>query len=206
MNYISKVIFILTLLSFGFINAVHAQKELDAIKQLQTEIINPSELPIPNPCDLLTLEEVKTLFGKDLKDLGIKPLQSLEPSPNKSCFFKWMDDYTQFPGMFLQITSNPAKEENPLYITDHILTKINKGEVVTNFNDIIKYTEIKEDNYRFIYSFDTRMAYWQIGNNYMMQLAFNDATLNQEKMLNILHSVVPKVNQKIIEFFIVHTK
>lgn len=131
-----------------------------------------SNLPIPDPCALISTASLNTLFG--LKSAPEIKSGSKTPRPaEKSCFFKFGDSSKPNAGIMLQIMTNPYPEEIEDYPSLVVEGKIKDGEQSPYDKTPKRFKPWNELGDSGCYSYDAGKYHWKIGSKYLFLLAFN---------------------------------
>jgi hypothetical protein len=186
---------IIIILSISFQN-------IDAQSSINTRIFNfgvhrnPTELLLPNACDLITPDEVKSVLG--VTEVNIKSTGNPGDVKASNCFFKWEDPATPHAGMLLQVMTNPLYDDNPEYISYLVESKLTEGESVQGSRKNLLFKETMVGKVKVVYAIENGRVYWNVGDNYLFMLTFNIAGLQTERMLDIARQLIPSVNKNLL--------
>lgn len=186
---------IIIILSISFQN-------IDAQSSINTRIFNfgvhrnPTELLLPNACDLITPDEVKSVLG--VTEVNIKSTGNPGDVKASNCFFKWEDPATPHAGMLLQVMTNPLYDDNPEYISYLVESKLTEGESVQGSRKNLLFKETMVGKVKVVYAIENGRVYWNVGDNYLFMLTFNIAGLQTERMLDIARKLIPSVNKNLL--------
>lgn len=159
--------------------------------------VDPVLLPLPAPQDIISVESVSKVLNIVKEKIEIKPVNKPGDLKSKSCFYNWIDPSTPDAAMLFQISTNPVYSEVYNYISMTVQSKIENGE---NFGagGNINFKEEYIGKVRIAYSIQNPRIYWNIGDNYLMMLAFNMTNLSEEKILEYAHRFVPEINKNFL--------
>lgn len=186
---------IIIILSISFQN-------IDAQSSINTRIFNfgvhrnPTELLLPNACDLITPDEVKSVLG--VTEVNIKSTGNPGDVKASNCFFKWEDPATPHAGMLLQVMTNPLYDDNPEYISYLVESKLTEGESVQGSRKNLLFKETMVGKVKVVYAIENGRVYWNVGDNYLFMLTFNITGLQTERMLDIARKLIPSVNKNLL--------
>lgn len=167
------------------------------LSELNTAIINPKDLVIPNACEMLSQEWIKETLGLALTDVTLTEADAGNNN-SRSCFFKWEDPATPNAGIFIQIMTNPVYEEFDKWIGQFVNAKLTEGESVLGNDEPYKYKKFESDNMKGAYSYDLKRFYWNLGNNYLFMLAFN-MDITESKMVDHAKKMATEINNNFTE-------
>jgi hypothetical protein len=155
---------------------------------------DPSKLTIPESCDMITTEDLKSILSVPAGAINVKNADNPEDKQSRSCFFKWDDVNTTNAGILISIQTNAVYADAPDYFTRNITSKLTEGETVLGNDKPNKYKRFNSGKGIGAYSFDQSRFYWTFNNDYMFMLAFNITTLSEAKMVTAAEKIVEKVN------------
>jgi hypothetical protein len=140
-----------------------------------------SNLPIPDPCTLISESSLNTLFG--LKNSPEIKSGSKTPRPaEKSCFFKFGDSNKPNAGIMLQIMTNPYPDEIEDYPSLVVDGKIKDGEQSPYDKTPKRFKPWNEMGDSGCYSYEAGKYHWKIGSKYLFLLAFNTNHTEAQQM------------------------
>jgi hypothetical protein len=133
----------------------------------------PSNLPIPDPCNLISSALLKSQFNFEGNPEIKSGSRSGANKAEKSCFFKYKDDNKPNAGILLQIMTNPYPSEIPNYPELVISGKLKDGEQTPYSSDVKKFKVWNEVGDGGCYSYSAGKYHWKIKDQYVFMLAFN---------------------------------
>ena len=191
----------LKLLSFFFYSSIcslFSQSEINAHLFNFGVHRDPINLYVPNPCDLISALEIQTLLSLAEQSVLTKAANNPGDVKVKSCFYKWDDPSTPHAGMLLQIMTNPVYEDSPEYISNMMQSKLTQGETIPGSKNKLVFKESMIGKVKVIYAKENSKIFWNIGDNYLLTLAFNITNLSETKLLDLANKIVPVVNKNLL--------
>jgi hypothetical protein len=158
--------------------------------------VDPVNLEIFDPCQLLPADKVGAALQMLPEYLSVKPVGNLGDVKAKSCFYKWEDADMPNTGMLLKLMTNPVYDDSPDFLLMTLNSKAQNGEFVPGQKEKVKYKEAYIGKVKVVYS--THNVYWNIGNNYQFFMAFNLPKITEEQMLKFCHDLIPHINNQMI--------
>jgi hypothetical protein len=162
-----------------------------------TKIIaaDPSTLTLPESCNLITPEDLKSILGIPAGSINVKNADEKDGKGNRSCFFQWEDPATPNAGILISVMTNPVYADAQDYFTLMIKSKLQNGETELGQDKPDKFTKFDAGSKGMgAYNFRQGRFYWNHGNDYMFMLAFNMTTLTEKKMVEAAEKISAKVN------------
>jgi hypothetical protein len=135
-----------------------------------SESDSDTNLVIPDPCGLVSLSDIKTMF-KMKTDPAYNPGSSGNKN-ERSCFFR-VDDAKSNGAILLQISSNPVPLEMDNYPIAMIKSKLQQGEQDPQTGKTAIYSSLPELGDMGCYNFAMGKYHWQYNGDYLFMLAFN---------------------------------
>ncbi len=143
----------------------------------------PSDLPLPNACQLVTRDEIGRLMNIDGGDIEVKD-GSAGSDHSKACFFKWVGQRPN-AGILIQVQKNPVGDEFPGWATSFVESKRTMGESdFTGGSENFKYKDLEGLGDDGAYSYEMGKYFWRTGNDYVYMLAFNE-DMSASKQLSV---------------------
>ncbi len=155
---------------------------------------DPSQLDIPETCDMITTEDIKSILGVPAASINVKNADDKSNKGSRSCFFQWDDPSTPNAGIMLMIQTNPAYNDAQDFFTLSMKAKLETGEAVLGQDKPERFKKFDAGDGIGAYSFNQSRCYWNLGNDYMFMLAFNITTLSEKKMVDAAEKIAAKVN------------
>lgn len=161
----------------------------------KTNVIEGSSqnLPIPNACEMLSEEWLKSNLKLNVSDLTIKDGSGDDAKDNKSCFFRWEESSEPNAGILVQIMTNPVYDEFPEWVSSFIAAKISDGEMQLGSAEPTRFKKFNVGA-EGAYSYDLKRFYWRMDNNYLFMLAFN-ITSTESDMVDKANKIAKEVNK-----------
>lgn len=162
------------------------------------KIVNPDLLSIPNPSEVLDKALVAKTLDIKPEMLTSKESKSIGNQNIKSSFYAINDGEATINGMIFQISTNPVYIEAPTFISFTLDSKLEQGESLSDSDRKIAYKEGHVGKVRFVYSYEIGRIYWNIGDNYLMMLGFNDTIETEEQLESVAKAMIPNINKNLI--------
>lgn len=159
---------------------------------------DPVNLIVPNPCDLISPLEIQKVLALVEQNVLTKAANNPGDVKVKSCFYKWDDPSTPHAGMLLQIMTNPVYNDSPEYISSMIQSKLTDGETIPGSKNKLVFKELMIGKVKVIYAKENSKVFWNIGDNYLLTLAFNITNLTESKLVDFANQIVPVVNKNLL--------
>jgi hypothetical protein len=150
-----------------------------------------AQLSIPDPCKLITPEELKNIFkiGADVTyNSG-----SEGANYDKSCFFR-IEDKKSNGAILVQISTNPMPAEIDDYPVKMIQGKMEQGEQNPSDGKSAIFASLPEIGDMGCYNYTLGKYHWQYNKDYLFLIAFN--TSHSETDQKSLAVAVAKIINK----------
>ena len=186
-------------LAFSLASCKHekrtAAEALAALESNKKEPTDPKKLTIPMSCDLISEQVVKEIFNVKAGTINIGEAKDPGNPVASSCFFKWDEPHVDNGGMFIQVSTNPVYDEFPEYITTYIATKLKEGEMTMGSSTPTVFKPFDAAGLPGAYSYSESRFFWNIGNDYLIMVAFNLPTYEEDQMVEAAEKVAAQVNK-----------
>jgi hypothetical protein len=136
--------------------------------------VNPIKLP--NPCALIDLEELTSIFDVEVEEIVLTP-GNVNNNPgqdnNLSCFYMWDKDAMR-GGFLLQIMKNPLYGEFTDWASSYMRVLKENGETSYPDNIQYKYAAVEGLGDEAVYNKDLGKVFWRIGEELVVGLIYRD--------------------------------
>ncbi|HRO07625.1 MAG TPA: hypothetical protein PK047_02085 [Saprospiraceae bacterium] len=146
----------------------------DAIKD---NILENGELIIPDPCTLVTDDDIKKLFNVQSKVAHVDISSGLKPN-TKTCNFYW-DVNGNRTGIILQIQAHTQDSELNMSPDTYVQDLVNRGMEIRGISERIPYISFDAAGKSGAYSFQQGRYFWAANEKYSFMLVLQ--ILNAEE-------------------------
>lgn len=134
----------------------------------------PSNLPLPDACDLVSAANVAKIMNVTAGDIEVKDGSGKSSNHSRACFFKWVGDRPN-AGILIQVQKNPVGDEFPTWATSFVESKRTMGESdFTGGGEKVIYKKYDGQGDDGAYSYEMGKYFWRTGNDYVYMVAFNE--------------------------------
>lgn len=151
----------------------------------------PSNLPLPDPCSLISSVDVANILNVPTEDLEVKD-GSGSSNHSRACFYKWSGKRVN-AGILIQVQKNPVGDEFPGWATSFVESKRSMGESdFSGGSENYKYSKLEGLGDDGSYSYELGKYFWRIADDYVYMVAFNE-DMKADEQLSIARGIAEKI-------------
>lgn len=158
--------------------------------------VNISTRGIPNPCQLITTEWIKSNTSLDIGDARIKEGNRGAAADNRSCFMQWEQNGDPNTGFLINIAINPAPEEIEEYPEVFMQAKRSDGETMMGSDKPFPYKRLDNLGVEALGCHELGKYYFRYDNEYLFMIAFNLEMSERDQ-----RNTVTKIGNEVIKNF-----
>ena len=159
---------------------------------------DPNTLPLPSPANLLANSIVEQVLELKPQSVSVRSPKDAGTMLVKNTFYKWEDISNPNAGMFVQLMTNPVYDEFEDYNSLVVDSKLTKGEEAPGLSKATPFKSLKIGKLTVAYSVETSRIYWNVGNNYVLMLAFNILNFDEAKLVKSAQIFIPEINKNLL--------